>query len=94
MAPVMHVISLPLQDLLERITKLCKTDRRTAQQNTELCNFQDKHFDNFLEDRMHVHDDLIRAEEITNTPNKHITAQRRNEQDMAKRLEAGTCSEQ
>lgn len=90
----MHVISLPLQDLLKRIIKICKTNRRTAQENTELCNLQDKHFDNFLEDRMYVHDDLIRAEEITNTSNKHITAQCRNEQDVAKRLQAGACSEQ
>ena len=90
----MHVISRHLQDLLERIAKICKTNRRKAQQNTELCNFQGKHFDDFLEDRMNVHDDSIRAEEITNTPNKHITAQRRNEQDVAKRLQAAACSEQ
>ena len=34
---------------------------------------------------MHVHDDLIRVEETTNTPNKHTSAQRRSEQEVAMR---------
>ena len=32
-----------------------------------------------------MHDDLIRAEEITNTPNKHTSAQHRSEQEAAMR---------
>lgn len=56
MAFALYLISLPLQDPMEKIVKYIQNKQmQSSVKNVELCNFQGRCFDRFLEDRRQVH---------------------------------------